>query len=94
MKIVSVRELAACVSQARKKRGWTQAQLAEKSGVSRAWIIELEKAKPTLELSLVLRTLKALHIPLFIGEQPPRDANFDDIDLNDILNNQGRTTHS
>ena len=64
MKIISVRNIAALVKQERKKRGWTQAELAKHSGVSRDWVIGLEKAKPTLELSLVLRTLKALQINL------------------------------
>ncbi len=64
MKMISVRNIAALVKQERKKRGWTQAELAEHSGVSRDWVISLEKAKPTVELSLVLRTLKALHINL------------------------------
>ncbi len=64
MKIISVRDIAALVKQERKKRGWTQAELAMRSGVSRDWIIALEKAKPTLELGLVLRAVKALGIRL------------------------------
>ena len=64
MKIISVRNIAALVKQERKKRGWTQAELAEHSGVSRDWVIGLEKAKPTVELGLVLRTIKALRVNL------------------------------
>ncbi len=64
MKIISVRDIAVLVKQERKNRGWTQAELAMHSGVSRDWVIGLEKAKPTVELSLVLRTLKALRINL------------------------------
>ena len=64
VKIINVKNIAALVKQERKRRGWTQAELAMHSGVSRDWVIGLEKAKPTVELSLVLRTLKALRINL------------------------------
>jgi y4mF family transcriptional regulator len=69
MKIVSVNDLAASVRQARKRLGWTQAELAARSGVSRDWIIGLEKAKPSQEIALVLRTLKALDLNVSIGSQ-------------------------
>jgi len=69
MKIVSVNDLAASVRQARKRLGWTQAELAERSGVSRDWIIGLEKAKPSQEIALVLRTLKALDLNVSIRSQ-------------------------
>jgi len=64
MKIISARDIAALVKQERKKLGWTQAELAMRSGVSRDWVIALEKGKPTLELGLVLRALKALGLSL------------------------------
>jgi len=67
MKIVSVNDLTASIRQARKKLGWTQAELAERSGVSRDWIIGLEKGKPSLDLGLVLRTMKALDLQLSVG---------------------------
>ncbi|MDQ8209584.1 helix-turn-helix domain-containing protein [Coraliomargarita sp. SDUM461003] len=84
MNIISVKDLASLVKQERKNRGWTQVQLAERSGVSRDWIIALEQAKPSIELALVLRTLKALNLPLAINQ--PSQSVQDGIDLNDILN--------
>lgn len=72
MNIVSVNDLAASVRQARRKLGWTQAELAERSGVSRDWIIGLEKAKPSQEIALVLRTLKALNLNLSLGSREER----------------------
>jgi len=39
------------------------ATLADKAGVGRVWIIHLEKAMPTVEIGLVLGTLKALGSP-------------------------------
>lgn len=72
MDIVSVNDLAASVRQARRKLGWTQAELAERSGVSRDWIIGLERAKPSQEIALVLRTLKALNLNLSLDSQEQR----------------------
>lgn len=85
MTLTSVTDISALVRQARQDRGWTQVQLAEHSGVSRDWIIALEKAKPSLEIALVLRTLRALNLSLKIegqGEQPQAD---DVIDVDDLL---------
>jgi len=87
MKIVSIKDLSSVIRQRRKSLGWTQAELAERSGVSRDWIIELEKAKPNVSLALVLRTLKALQLPISIGklqtnshsQTSPAAVNLDDI---------------
>lgn len=77
MKLRTVREIAAIVKKRRQNLGWTQIDLATKAGVSREWLIDLEKSKSTVELALVLRTLKALGIQLetehpdFQGSAPP-----------------------
>ena len=87
MNIVSVNDLACSIKQERKNLGWTQAELAERSGVSRDWIIGLEKAKPGVELVLVLRTLKALNLPLSIGQHQSKSSSSKGINLVDVLNN-------
>ncbi len=87
MNIVSVNDLAGHIKQARKNLGWTQAELAERSGVSRDWIIGLEKAKPGVELVLVLRTLKALKLPLSIDHRSPKSISSEGVNLVDVLNN-------
>ena len=38
MNIISVKVLASLIKQERKSQGWTQLELAERSGVSRDWI--------------------------------------------------------
>lgn len=90
MNIVSVRDLSVCIKQARKNCGWTQAELAEKSGVSRDWIIGLESAKSSVELGLVLRTLKALNLPLSIDLCRDHGKSVEGIDLDDVLNQPSR----
>ena len=85
MTLTSITDIAALVRQARQDRGWTQVQLAEHSGVSRDWIIALEKAKPSLEIALVLRTLKALNLSLKMEEQRNQTQPDDVIDVDDLL---------
>ena len=55
------------IRQRRKALHWDQAQLAERVGVSRQWVIEMEKGKPRAELQLVLRTLNVLGLVLTVG---------------------------
>lgn len=61
------RDLGVVIRQRRKALRWDQAQLAERVGVSRQWVIEMEKGKPRVELQLVLRTLNVLGLILATG---------------------------
>lgn len=51
----------------RKRLGWDQARLAHEIGVSRQWIVDIEKGKPRAELQLILRALQALGLELMLG---------------------------
>ena len=53
-------DLGLLIRDRRKSLGLDQRELAEKVGVSRLWIIEIEKGKPRAEIGLVMRTLLAL----------------------------------
>ena len=64
MRIKTVGMIGELVRDQRKQRGWSQTQLAEKADVSRLWIGHLEKGKESVELGLVLKTLRALEIKL------------------------------
>lgn len=57
-------DLGNVIRQRRKALGWDQARLAQETGVSRQWIIDIEKGKPRAELQLVLRALNVLGIEL------------------------------
>jgi y4mF family transcriptional regulator len=57
-------DLGNVIRQRRKALGWDQVRLAQETGVSRQWIIDIEKGKPRAELQLVLRTLNVLGIEL------------------------------
>lgn len=70
MIIKSAKEFGALVRSEREKRRWNQSQLAERVGVSLPWISQFERGKPTAQIDLVLKTLKALDIPLWAGDPP------------------------
>jgi HTH-type transcriptional regulator/antitoxin HipB len=60
MQIRTPRALGAFVRDARKRRGMTQAQLADRARVSRTWVVDLEAGKRTLEIGLVMLVLEIL----------------------------------
>jgi HTH-type transcriptional regulator / antitoxin HipB len=60
VEIRSPADLGSTVRGRRTELRLTQADVAEAAGVSRAWLIDLEKGKPTVELSRVLGVLDAL----------------------------------
>ncbi|WP_158810896.1 helix-turn-helix domain-containing protein [Beijerinckia sp. L45] len=51
-----------------------QADLAQRAGVSRQWIVALEQGKPTLEVGLVLRTLETLGLDVTLTPVDPPPA--------------------
>jgi len=84
MRIRTPIHLGALIRDRRIALGLGQKALADKVGVSRQWIVEIEKGKPRAEIALVLRALDALGIPLTAsdttkengkGAQPPLDID-------------------
>lgn len=84
MTIRSIRDLAAVVRGRRTELGLSQAELAERTGVSRKWIYEFEGGKPSAEFGLVLRVLDALDLALEVGAGA-RPATGDTVDLDALL---------
>lgn len=64
MNIRTPADLGAVVREQRKQLKLDQATLAKRIGVSRQWVIEVERGHARAELGLVLRTLDALDIRL------------------------------
>ncbi|TWD81616.1 y4mF family transcriptional regulator [Kribbella amoyensis] len=84
MEVHTVRDLGAAVRQARRRRGMSQAELAELAGVSREWLVRLEQGHPRLEAQLVLDALAAVGLTVLTTstEQPAEDtveATWDDL---------------
>ncbi len=71
MRIRTPADLGALIRDRRTKLGMEQRALAEKAGVSRQWIVEVEKGKPRAEIGLLLRTIDALGIGLEAENKAP-----------------------
>lgn len=75
--------LGAALRDVRLNRGWTQHQLADAAGVSRAFVIDLERGKrPAAELTRVLAVARALGLALALVPAPQDDF---DRHLSDLL---------
>lgn len=68
MNINSAKDLGALVRSERKRRGWTQKDLASEVGVRPLWISHFERGKTTAQVGLVIRTLRALDLVLSVGD--------------------------
>ena len=64
MQIKTASDIGALVRDRRAGLRWSQEELAKRTGVSRLWIVQLERGKPTAQVGLVLRVLKELGIAL------------------------------
>lgn len=59
-----LRELGERMRELRKRRGWTQQQLATAAGLTRAYIVSVEAGKQNLSIGVVIRIANALEVPL------------------------------
>lgn len=76
------REVGLLIRRARSDRGWTQAELAERAGVGRQWLSELEGGKRTAELGRVLSVVDALGLAVTVTAAPTGHRK---VDLDDLL---------
>ncbi len=74
-------DLGAVIRDRRKQLKLDQAAFAKRIGVSRQWLIEIERGHPRAELGLVLRALDALDIHVdTTADQGKRRSSAVDID--------------
>jgi HTH-type transcriptional regulator / antitoxin HipB len=73
----TARDLGAAVRDARLRHGWTQAELADRIGVSRQWVISLERGKASAELGPALRAIATLGMVADLVDTPPAGARID-----------------
>jgi HTH-type transcriptional regulator/antitoxin HipB len=62
-------DIGAIIRERRRKLGLDQRALAQRVGVGREWIVDIEKGKPRAGIELVLRTLTALGLSLAVSER-------------------------
>ena len=71
MRIRTPAELGALIRDYRTRLRLDQKSLADKVGVSRQWIVDVEKGKPGAPVGLVLRTISVLGIALDADKEGP-----------------------
>lgn len=71
MRLRTTADFGAAIREQRRAQDLDQATLAKRVGVSRQWIIEIEKGKPRASMQLVLRTLEVLGIELWTERGTP-----------------------
>lgn len=71
MRVRTLSEVGALIRDYRSRRNLDQKSLAASVGVSRQWIVEIEKGKARAPLGLVLQTLGALGIILDAQPETP-----------------------
>jgi y4mF family transcriptional regulator len=93
MRVRTPFELGALIRDNRTRHKLDQKSLAETVGVSRQWIVDIEKGKAGAPLGLVLRTLGALGIVLDAQQETPTSPKDKDkshavdafVDINSIV---------
>lgn len=68
-------DLGLILRERRRKLGLDQRTLADRVGVSRQWIVEIEKGKPRAEIGLLLRALETLGLRLTVESEAPEGAD-------------------
>jgi y4mF family transcriptional regulator len=89
-RIGTLLDLAAAIRGRRQELGLSQAQLAARAQVSRAWVNEFESGKPAAELRLVLAVVDALGLELWLGERKDGTARGASVDLDELLDDYER----
>jgi len=87
MRIRTPADLGALIRDRRIKLALDQQSLARKVGVSRQWIVEVEKGKARAEIGLLLRTIDALGIQLMTEEDVPgkKRQTAPEVDIDSIV---------
>lgn len=74
------------VREQRRALGMTQAALADDAGVSRVWVVRLERGQAGGEPSSVLQILRALGLELVVRHtRPAQDELADEAFIEDLL---------
>ncbi len=61
------RQIGSIIQRARKQRGWSQSQLAERAGLRQATISQVESGEKPAKLGTILAVLAALDLEFRIG---------------------------
>lgn len=95
MRLRTIADIGTSIRSARLTRGWTQGQLAERAGLSRRWVSEIENGKSTAQIGKILVALEVLNIELHddVSVGPVRPSETRAIDLDVLLEELTGPTH-
>ncbi len=85
-------ELGAVIRDRRKQLKFNQSTFSKKIGVSRQWVIEIERGHARAELGLVLRALDFLNINLDASIDQAKVSTSPTVDINAIVSQAKRRT--
>jgi y4mF family transcriptional regulator len=87
MQLMTPKDLGAFIRDQRHQQEMSQQTLADKIGVSRLWVSEVENGKNRAEIGLILRALSALGISLSASDSKPakKAGSVSDIDIDRII---------
>jgi transcriptional regulator with XRE-family HTH domain len=77
----AIRLLASLIKSARKRKGWSESDLAERCGATRPTIRKIEQGSPATEIGLYFEIANLLGIPLFADDARELSAMQDRVDL-------------
>ncbi len=87
MRVHTMQELGAALRQARTELRLTQADVADRVGVSRDWVVRLEHGHPRLEAQLVLDALEAVGLTVALDSDADAPADDSAPALDDVFTN-------
>ncbi len=67
--LMAVELLGLEVARARRERRWSQADLAERAGIARSTLHNLESGDPSVSVGIAFEVATLLGVPLFTSEQ-------------------------
>ncbi len=77
------RDLGDEIRRRRRAIGWSQQVLADRAGVGRPWLSQVEGGKRTAEIGRTLAVLDALGAMIRISDAPPPSPT--DVDLDGVI---------
>lgn len=84
MYIRTPRDVGLIIRDNRRRLGLGQAELAQRVGVSRQWLLAVEKGKRRVDAGLLLKTLTALGLSLDVRDERAAQAPHDSLRRVDI----------
>jgi len=88
MKIRTVSDLGLLLRERRRELRLTQAELAERIGASRQWVIRVEQGNQRSDVGLVLKAIAALRLTLDVrgdSDTTPSDEKTGRIDIDAVV---------